>query len=204
MFKEIQARFHMNRGIKATEKARKAEGEAADRFFEQAYKSFALSMAGNVALPEALHHWGLALFYQAEMKSGKEAKTLLKNACEKYSAAQAIEPNNPNTATDWGVALMAEARRQNAEPSDDLYEQAKAKFLAAEEHWSGIASYNLACLHAIRGEEQECKNYLTSAQELDSLPPLDVVKEDADLSSMNQKAWFQTLVGGAEAAPTSG
>jgi len=191
----------MNRGIKAMEKAKQAEEADAEHLFQEAYKSFASSMAGNVALPETLYNWGLALFYEGQAKSGKAARSLYKSACEKFSTAQTIDPDNSNTATDWGVALMALAREQKAGPEDDLYQQAEAKFLAAEEKCSGIASYNLACFYSMQGKEKECRKFLTSAQEYDELPIVEVIETDPDLSNISQTEWFQAFIDELNPAP---
>jgi len=184
----------MNRGIKAMEKAKQAEGADADRLFQEAGKSFAASMAGNVALPEALYNWGLALFYEGQTKSGKAARSLYKSACEKFSTAQTISPDDPNTATDWAVALMALAREQKAGPDDDLYQQAEAKFLTAEEKWPGIAAYNLACFYSLRGAEEACRESLETARKHDELPEPEVIESDPDLANVSRTEWFQTFV----------
>ena len=98
---------------------------------------------------------------------------------------------------------MALARAQSADPTYELYEQAKSKFLFAEEKWPGLASYNLACLHSMRGEEEECRKYLTSAQEHDELPTVEAIEADVDLSNMNKKEWFQTLLAEMSPAPAA-
>jgi tetratricopeptide (TPR) repeat protein len=194
VFKETRAKFHMNRGIKAMEKAKQAAGADAERLFQEACKCFASSMAGNVALPEALYNWGLALFYHGQTQSGKAARSLYKSACEKFSTAQTIEPDNPNTATDWGVALMALAKEQKAGPDDDLYQQAEAKFLAAEEKWPGIASYNLSCLYSLRGAEEACREALEAARKYDELPEPEEIEADPDLADVSRTEWFQAFV----------
>lgn len=184
----------MNRGIKAMEKAKQAEGEDADRLFQEACKSFASSMAGNIALPAALYNWGLALFYEGQTQSGKAARSLYKSACEKFSTAQTINPDDPNTATDWGVTLMALAREQTAGPDDDLYQQAETKFLAAEEKWPGVAAYNLACLHSLRDAEEACRESLEAARKYDELPDAETIEADPDLANVSRTEWFQTFV----------
>ncbi len=194
MFKETRAKYHMKRGIKAMEKAKQAEGADADRLFQDACKSFASSMAGNIALPEALYNWGLALFYEGQTKSGKAARSLYKSACEKFSTAQTINPEDPNTATDWGVALMALAREQKAGPDDDLYQQAETKFSAAEEKWPGIAAYNLACLHSLRGAEEACREFLEAARKYDELLDAEAIETDPDLANVSRTEWFQAFV----------
>jgi len=184
----------MNRGIKAMEKAKQAEGADADRLYQEACNSFADSMAGNVALPEAMYNWGLALFYEGQTKSGKAARSLYKSACEKFSTAQTINPDDPNTATDWGVALMALAREQKAGADDDLYQQAETKFLAAEEKWPGIAAYNLACLNSLRGVTEACRESLETAAKHDELPEPEVIESDPDLANVSRTEWFRTFV----------
>ena len=148
---------------------------------------------------EALHRAGLGLYDQAQEKTGGEAEALYQAACEKYSAALAVKPDNPKVLNDWGAALLEQAHGKTSEQRETLYAQAQEKFLAAEALQPGIASYNLACIHSVRGEYKECQRYLESARDHRTLPSPDHIKRDPDLGNVREFEWFQKLMKNAPA-----
>ncbi len=143
---------------------------------------------------EALYRAGLALYNQAQTKTGEEAQALYQAACEKYSAALAIKPNNAKIINDWGAALLEQAHSKTPEEGEALYAQAEEKFLAAEELQPGIASYNLACIHSVRGEYEECQKRLGSARDHKTLPSPDHIEQDPDLDNVRRLEWFQEFM----------
>jgi hypothetical protein len=95
---------------------------------------------------------------------------------------------------DWGAALKGQAGLAAGDTSAALYKQAQEKFSAAEALVPGIASYNLACIHSLRGEYEECRKHLESARDHKSLPPFSYIKNDADLGKVRQLEWFKDLI----------
>jgi hypothetical protein len=64
----------------------------------------------------------------------------------------------------------------------------------AENIKGGSASYNLACVNALMGNEEDCKKWLQKSKEKGTLPSLKHVNEDKDLDSVRDKQWFKDLI----------
>ena len=142
----------LKKGIKTAKQAKASSGKAADELFSSTYQTYASVVENNAALKKGFYWWGLALYDQAATKTGPEAEKLYREAAEKYSAAMIVDPGNSHLANDWGAALMEQARETGATPDDTLYDQAQRKFQLAGNLHTGLGSFNLACIHSLRGE----------------------------------------------------
>lgn len=191
---KIIAKSNLKRAIKQTADARRTNGGKADELFQNAYKSYSAVIGGDPHIADALYNWGSALFYQALTKSGEEAQKLFRSAGEKFSACLVINPGVTSAAIDWGVALMEQARASGFAPSHCLYDEAREKFLLAEEMLNGSASYNLACVHSLRNEHEECLKFLNAAKEHGNLPTPGQIVNDADLAGIRNTLWFQAFL----------
>jgi len=114
----------------------------------------------------------------------------LQAACEKYSAAARIKPDEAEVLNDWGVALMERARRVTGPERDALHQEAEAKLLEAEKHHRAIGSYNLACIYSLRGDHEQCREYLELARANDTLPSRAHMESDPDLAGARELDWF--------------
>jgi len=193
-FRQWLAKNVLARGQHQVDKAKDAKGSEADSSFEEAYKKFASAALLDPENAKVIHYWGLAFYEQACQKQGKEAKELYKAACEKFEAALKLDPNNGKIMNDWGAALMAQARNKSDKQAESLYEEAREKIAAAEALEPGAAAYNLACIHSLRGEQQECRRFLEQAQKVGSLPPKKYLEADEDLDKVRKETWFQSLM----------
>lgn len=191
---QFSANSNLKSGKKLMESAMKAQREEADRLFQQACAKFELVVNGGTKVLEGLHNWGLALHGQAKIHEVPEAERLFNDAYSKYSAAIVIEPKNHEVLNDWGATMMDQARMLRADRNHILYQQAKEKFLAAEEIWPGISSYNLACFACLQNDLKGCEEYLNAAFERGNLPPVDEIRNDADLANINKSEWFQEFL----------
>lgn len=190
----VLANSRLKKGFKFADNAKTATDEKkAENLFDSAYKAYASIIENNVAVQKALYWWGLALYDQAQTKTGQEAEKLYQMACEKFSIALITDPTNSRVANDWGVALMQQARITKAAPENALYAQAYEKFLLAEQLQPGIASYNLACIHSLRKQYDDCKNHLETARNLGTIPAMEELREDADLGNVKNLSWFEEL-----------
>lgn len=188
------ANIRLRKGNQYSEQAKSATGDKASKLLEQACTAYESVVETNGVVQKALYHWGLALFDQAQLARGKEKGNLCRRACEKFSAAWVVDPSNPRIANDWGAALMQQARDLKVAADDALYSDAHERFQAAERLQPGLASYNLACIHSLRCEYEECKKRLKTARDLDTLPSMEDVKNDADLGNITPMAWFQEFL----------
>ncbi|MCI0667300.1 MAG: hypothetical protein L0Y43_04510 [Methylococcaceae bacterium] len=191
---QFSANSNLKSGKKLLESAIKAQGEEADRLFKQACSKFELVVNGGTKVLEGLHQWGLALHGHAKIHEGPDAEKLFSGAYSKYGAAMVIEPKNHEVLNDWGATMMDQARMLRADRNHVLYQQAKEKFLAAEEFWPGISAYNLACIACLQNDLKGCEEQLNAAFERGNLPPVDEIRNDADLANINQSEWFQEFL----------
>jgi tetratricopeptide (TPR) repeat protein len=184
----------LSRGQHQVDKAKDSEGSEADGSFQDAYKKFASAALLDPENAEVTHYWGLALYEQACHKQSKEAKELYQAACEKFEAALKLAPGNAKIMNDWGAALMAQARNKSDKQAESLYVEAKEKIAAAEALEPGSAAYNLACIHSLRGEPEECRKFLEQAQQGGNLPPKKHLETDKDLDNVKEEKWFQAFL----------
>lgn len=180
--------------------ARKSEGGKAEQLYKSAYQGFAKVVAGDVNTAEALHNWGFGLLHQARGKQYEAAITLYKDAIDKFTFCLLVAPSHLGGAIDGGVAYMEMARLDNALPDDPRYDNAMDFFLKAEQIQKGSASYNLACIHALRGDNEACLKALEQSRESGSLPDEQDVMNDPDMASVRNEQWFQEFLGTVKVA----
>jgi hypothetical protein len=190
----LMNRSKVNAAAKKTARARKREGEAAEQLFQEAFRGFQEVVGSNPVIADALYHWGFALFHQAQTKTGEEADKIYQDACLKFAFCMTMNPQHLGAAIDWGVALMEQARARDGGAQEQLYALAREKFLAANAIQAGSASYNLACIHAIRGEDEACRAALEDAREHGSLPGMGAILNDADLAHVQHRKWFNEFM----------
>lgn len=190
LFDSFFKKSKLDKAIKQVVKARKQEGSEADHSFKTAYEDFAKVIAKDLLYTETLYNWGFALLHQAKTKTGDEAVKLYEEAIAKFSFCQTVNPSALGAAIDSGVAYMDLARIKEVSPSDDLYEMAKLQFQRANSIQKGTASYNLACIFALRNDEEACLNALEDSKNHGSLPAKDDITNDPDLDNIKGYHWF--------------
>jgi len=184
----------LQKGIKTAKQAKASSGTTADELFSSTYQNYSKVVENNAALKKGFYWWGLALYDQASTKTGPEAERLYREASEKYSAAMIVDPGNSHIANDWGAALMDQARTINATPDDTLYDQAQQKFQFAGSLRTGLGAYNLACIHSLRNQFDDCKHQLEIARDSGTLPSLNEVRDDIDLANVKMLDWFNEAI----------
>jgi len=184
-----------------TTQARNSTGGEADSFYNAAYSGYASVLLDDPIRAEALYSWGFALLHQAKVKPAGQAMQLLEEAISKFTFCLLINPNYLGAAIDMGVAYMDLARLQAASPGDALYSLAKNSFDNANRIQKGSASYNAACIDALRGDYDNALQALQYAKERGSLPDVTDILADADLDCVKQQAWFTDFVANLEKKP---
>ncbi|MFC1601807.1 hypothetical protein ACFL34_05605 [Candidatus Sumerlaeota bacterium] len=71
---------------------------------------------------------------------------------------------------------------------------AKKKFARVEELETGSGSYGLACIAALREDEEECLRWLESSLKHGKLPPPSHIDEDLDFAKVRDKQWFKEFL----------
>ncbi|GAB6140284.1 hypothetical protein JCM14076_10130 [Methylosoma difficile] len=186
---------------KHTAQARKSEGGAADALYSAAYSGYADVLLDDPMRAEALYSWGFALLHQAKSKSTDEAVKIYQDAISKFTFCMLINPDYLGSAINMGVAYMDMARLLAVTPDNELYDHAQKHFENANRIQKGTASYNLACICALRGDQDGCLKALQYAQERGSLPDDQDILDDADLDNVKTQQWFIDYVATLEKKP---
>lgn len=111
-----------------------------------------------------------------------------------YQAALKIKPYNHEALYDWGLTLHDQAKTKTGEEADRLFAQSKDLFLKAESILPGISAYNIACWCAIRGQEDECKEWLEKCLGLVLMPSRQHLEKDQDLERVREKPWCKAIL----------
>src|SRR5262249_15345054 len=112
-----------------------------------------------------------------------------------YEAALRIKPDMHEALSNWGLALSAQAKQQNSDDnkSQELFSMALQKLEFASQlglSASISVAYNLACLSALSGKEEESRKWLEFSRKHGVLPGLAELNADEDLNSLRNKPWF--------------
>lgn len=190
----LTKRSRLNAAVKTVAQARKSEGGRQEQLFLKAYDEFQDVIANDLILAESLYNWGFALLQQAKTKAGEAAIKLYEEASNKFSFCLTIDPNYLGAAIDGGVALMELARIKAVAINDPLYSGAREHFERAEKIHKGSAVYNLACIHALMGDDDACLAALQDSLKFGSLPNEAEVLQDPDLDKVKTKTWFTDFI----------
>ena len=182
----------------ANKKVQAALGEddaaQAETLLSEAMSIYELIASDSSAFKDALYNWGMALLYTARLKQADEAKGLYEEAGKKFSYCLVAKADYLAAALDWGVALMELAALQDETEKEASYVLAKEKLTLADSIQTGVASYNFACLHAVHGDFDACKEALELARDYKNLPDEDDILNDADMQVAKTQAWFDDFI----------
>jgi hypothetical protein len=200
----LTKRSRLNSAIKQTKEARKSEGNKADYLFKKVYEDYADIVHDDPLRAEALYFWGHALLHQAKSKTGEEALKLYRDAILKFAFCLTLEPNYLAAAIDGGVCYMDMARLEGAAKNSELYAKAQQEFERANSIQAGAASYNLACIHALREENEACLKALETSRDKGSLPDTQDIVNDPDMANVQDQAWFIEFLESRKKKPEEG
>ncbi len=170
------------------------EDREADQLFEQTGQKYEAALRIKPDTPEVLSNWGLALAGRARLKEGREADRLFELAGQKYEAALRIKPDMPEALNNWGNALLYQARLKEGEEAEAYFAQAREKLELAEAQSPGSGAYNLACVSALQGREEECRRWLEKSHESGRLPGCEHLRGDSDLDRVRDRDWFKNFI----------
>ena len=131
---------------------------------------------------------------RADTKTGAAADRLFKQAGEKFAAALKMKPDKHEALNKWGNAYLSHAVTKEGAVAKRLYSLAEQKLLKAEEISKGAASYNLACLAALRGDAKQCREWLYRAHRKGTLPERKHLETDSDMDRVRNLPWFKALL----------
>lgn len=181
-------------GVALSEWAVQKAGQEADRLFVQAYEMFEAALNIKPDYYEALYNWGITLCNLALQMTDQEADQLFTQACEKFELTLRIKPDTHQALHGWGLALLCCAKHKPGEEADRLLGQSRDKLLAAESISPGSATYYLACISALLGDEAQCRDWLRTSRQHGCLPSREHLASDPDLRTVRECEWFRQLL----------
>ena len=132
---------------------------------------------------------------QAGKTENEASEGLYLAAYEKYKLALFSKPNDYVPNYNWGSAIYSQAKKiTDTDRKTKLYEEAAEKLMLAEKVRPGIATYNLACIAALLGKEESCKEWFKRCLMHNSLPSCERLCQDTDLKSVCGQKWFRKLL----------
>lgn len=195
LFSSISGKSKVKAANKKVAAAREKDDIAqAEKLFSEAMGIYESIASDSSAFKDALYNWGVALLYSARLKQGDEAKALYEEAGKKFSYCLVAKADYLAAAIDWGVALMELAALQGETEKETSYAMAKEKFSLADSIQKGVVSYNFACLHAVHGDFDACKEALELARDYKNLPDEEEILNDADMQITKTQAWFDDFI----------
>ena len=168
--------------------------DQAVKLLSEAMADYELIASDNSAFKDARYNWGMALLYTARLKQGDDAKALYEEAGERFSHCLVAKEDYLAAALDWGVALMELAALQDEPEKAATYVLAKEKLTLADSIHKGVASYNFACIHAVNGDFDACKEALELARDYKNLPDEEDILQDADMQIAKTQSWFDDFI----------
>jgi cytochrome c-type biogenesis protein CcmH/NrfG/MinD-like ATPase involved in chromosome partitioning or flagellar assembly len=180
-----------NWGNTLLEQATRASASQANALFDVACAKYEQALRIKPDKNDALINWGRTLLEQSKRAPGPHAEALLDAACAKYEQALRVEPFSHDALENWGIAVAAKAMRAPAALADGLYETALAKLGAALALSRKEASvqFNIACVHALRGDLQACLDALQKcAPDIAALAKK--IAEDSDFDRVREDPTF--------------
>lgn len=180
-------------GICLTEQAKIKREDEADKLFAQSYEKYKKALEIKPDGYLTWNNWGTALSQQAKTKRGEEADKLFNECYEKYEQSLRINPEDFSIWNNRGGALLYQAQKKGGKEKQRLLDEAKEKLQKAESFRPGSSAYNLACLYAVLGDENECERWLKTGESARTLVTREHAMSDLDLQSMHEKKWFKEI-----------
>ena len=105
----------------------------------------------------------------------------------------AIKPDKYEALKNWGNALSSQAKTKDGAEREGLFKESEKKLLQVEVIKKGRGAYNLACLSALRGDEQGCREWLEVGHDAGTLQTREYAMRDEDFESVRDKDWFKAI-----------
>ncbi|TXH73105.1 MAG: hypothetical protein E6Q88_05670 [Lysobacteraceae bacterium] len=196
---DVRARIAFMQGYEAQKRAENAKDKPyAIQQYTIAAESYRLAVETDPRMSPALTNWGMSLDEKARLIGGDEGVQLCALACEKYEMALKIDPESASALNNWGNALADIAKfgheQQKARQFLDL---SLEKLSKAEALSPGQSAYNLACVHALRGELSEMVEWLDRSHAMGKLPSRERIGADKDFDEVRKtpefSAWWTAM-----------
>ncbi len=168
-------------------------GPEAEKRYQEACAKYQKAIELKPDYYQAFNNWGATLSGWAKLGGTDEAEKRYQEACAKFQKATGIKPDLREAFNNWGIALLNWAKLKDGQEKEKLYQEAEDVLLKADEIKRGSGAYNLACLFALRKNEDKCREWLKAGEEAKTLPPREHAMKDEDLASVRDKDWFKAI-----------
>ncbi|MBM4102781.1 MAG: hypothetical protein FJ263_01855 [Planctomycetes bacterium] len=163
----------------------------ATEYYRQACEKYRKSTEINPDKEQAFYNWGTILSNWAQL-GGPDARNKYLEAYDKFQKATSIKPDKYEAFNNWGCALVYQSKIENNN-KELILRQAETMLLKSEAIKKGHSAYGLACVQALLGDEEKCKQWLKVGEEAKTLPSREHVIKDEDFASMQDKDWFKAI-----------
>lgn len=177
--------------------AERAKGRPADEareILELAAEKLRASLALQPESYRCLNALGTVLGDAANLDEGLDAERLYAAAAAAHEKAHRVRPEAPEPLHNQALTLMDQARRKSGREAERLFDLARQKLLEVDALAPGASAYDLACVSALTGQLDACRDWLRKSADAGALPPLAHVEADADLDPVRGEAWFAAFL----------
>jgi tetratricopeptide (TPR) repeat protein/NAD-dependent SIR2 family protein deacetylase len=176
--------------------------EEARKLNQEAIQKYQQALDIKPDAPDALNNWGTALNEMARLSGTPpvEARKLYDEAIQKHQQALVIKPNYAPALNNWGTAIVDIACLPDttAENRQVLLTEAESFSSKAETLEKGGGSLSLARIAAVRGQEDQAKEWLENRVENVSRSWPWPLETDPAFASVKDKPWFQEILAKAK------
>jgi hypothetical protein len=106
----------------------------------------------------------------------------------------AEDADDHDSLNNWGTALFEQAKTKTGTEVDSLLSQAEEKLLDAESLVTGSGAYDLACVAALRGRREACRQWLERSKAAGRLPSRQYLVGDDDRRCVRDERWLAELL----------
>lgn len=180
-------------GVLKYHKAVGSNEETAAALLKEASDYYNRALEIDPSMVDAVMGLGNVLGWQLRGAAGNQADKLFDAANEKFKAALAIDPKSDAVLYNWGSLLSLYSTKTDDDRRQLLLNEVREK-LSEGLKLNPKKTYNAACVAALLGDEEACRQHLEVGLEHGTLPRPDWLMADTDLHSVRDKPWFEQLI----------